>query len=79
MASSSITRSFPGKAADNSSERGQAAPVSLDRSNIRSGTEQRAGESAGARTNFVDILSRQFAGNGRYSIKQLLIEEKILS
>ena len=60
-------------------ESGQAAPVHLYRRDPRSRTQQSPGQPAGTGADFQHGLVVQVAGNVCDAVKQLLVEEEVLS
>ncbi len=60
-------------------ERGEAATVAFDSDHLGAGIEKRAGEAAGAGSDFVDILAIERARDRRNARKQLTIENEILA
>ena|GEM_PF-3266249 len=60
-------------------ERGQAAPVALDRDQLAAGAQDRAGQAAGAGADLERGLILDAAGNGGDPVEQLFVEQEILA
>ena len=72
-------RELAGKVAVELGQCGQAAPVALDRDDLRAGVEQGAGQAAGAGADFVDGGAVERAGEGGDPGEQLPVEDEILA
>ena len=60
-------------------QRGQAAPITLDRDDVRARIEQRVGQSARAGADFIDRRPAEWPGNCGDAREQLPVENEILA